>query len=297
MYGKAVQNGLLNYATANDTSVYKEVNLWGDFIDNYGTYIEKNGNDVDCTQAYVTKDGEVSLYNCSTKESKKMEKYYSIVNGKVSEYKPRAYKISKNDDDAITYKGYKWYVIEDSGIDQDYVKLLKADPLTVKEIDTYGIGEDGIKHVNQFTADLVGKAYDIVGDGSVGGVAWYTSATCRTGSESGCKSEYNESEIKYIIDNWSNSKLDMNELKEVDGYKIKLINNSEYANINNTAYIWRYNTNYNYWGMDTHHTSKYAVSKGGTYHYQYDAQLFSTYRYNDVAIRPVINFYKYAIKN
>lgn len=91
----------------------------------------------------------------------------------------------------------------------------------------------------------------------------------------------------------------MNELKEVDGYKIKLINNSEYANINNTAYIWRYNTNYNYWGMDTYGTSKHAVSKGGSYvyYYQYGAQPFSTYRYNDVAIRPVINLYKYAINN
>lgn len=45
-------------------------------------------------------------------------------------YAWNSYKIGDN----LTYKGIDFYVIEDSAGDNDIVKLLKATPLTVEEV-------------------------------------------------------------------------------------------------------------------------------------------------------------------
>ena len=60
--------------------------------------------------------------------------------------------------------------------------MLKAEPLTVSEVNTYGVG-----HINRYTSETCGFP-----NGS------YTYA--------GCITDYSQSEIKYVVDAWASDK-------------------------------------------------------------------------------------------
>ena len=62
-----------------------------------------------------------------------------------------------------------FYVIKDSSSDEDSVTMLKAEPLTVDEVNRYGTG-----HVNRYTY-FAGTATNKNG---YGGIQYYTSETC-----------------------------------------------------------------------------------------------------------------------
>ncbi len=124
--------------------------------------------------------------------------------------------------DIITYKDIKFYVVSDEG---DYLTLLKATPLTVDEVNTYGKG-----YINKYTYSSQGTSFDSTLFGNkykgYGGVAYYTSDTCGYKDDkyiyNECKDNYNDSDIKHIVDNWTEKVLDVNDLKEVE------INNTKY---------------------------------------------------------------------
>ena len=206
--------------------------------------------------------------------------------------------------DVVTYNDINFYVIENSDSKSDSVTMLKETPLTVDEVNTYGVG-----HVNRYTVGSIGKARNRNG---YGGMAYYTSETCGyvNGSEvyDDCITNYDLSDVKYVVDAWTNDKLIASDLKEDSlGYKTRLIsvedltNNLGYAKEDRATSIklntettpsWVYNDNYSYWTM-----SLYNSSTSGVWNVSFDGGSTGINVYNnDRVVRPVINLYKSAMQ-
>ena len=200
--------------------------------------------------------------------------------------------------DKVTFKESDWYVIEESDSDQDYVVLLKDDALTFDEVLEYGGG-----HINRYTQDPVGVP---VNKNGYGGVAYYSSESCGYIDNkliySGCKTDYNESDIKYIIDNWSESMFNKGELKNINNLKARLLTYDEAiltgcSTTNNSCPVWVELNSY-YWTMTTSNSKYYQM-----YIINYPSKIATTggYGIGSVArasaglVRPVINLYKSAI--
>ena len=277
-----------------------------------GLKVEYTGSEVICGIKKLNEDGSIYLSKCSVagievKDISTDDGWYHY--GKSAEILYQAYEIG----DVVSYKGINFYVIANSDKNTDYVTLLKETPLTVAEVNSYGKDSNGINHVNNYI-DLnhgtvtVGTARDING---YGGVAYYTSETCGVVNDSwissGCITDYNNSEIKYVVDAWGADKLAVTDLKEDSlGYKVRLIARDDL--INNLGYDdkpsttgpstngqtpnWVYNNNYDYYTMNPFGDSNSSVwflqSNGILYQY-------GTVYDSSKVIRPVINLLKTAI--
>ena len=115
-------------------------------------------------------------------------------------YAYETYKIG----DEITYNGNKYYVVENSDNIDNYVALLKANPLTRTEINKY------INEVNQTE--------------SIGHMTFYKS------DEDVFADEYDETKIKQVVDTWSNSEFG-DDLVTIDGYKARLLSEDDLVNL------------------------------------------------------------------
>lgn len=147
--------------------------------------------------------------------------------------------------DVVTYKDMKFYVIENSNKDKDYVVLLKADPLTHSEVNEYGVG-----HINMYATNRMYHSYYQQAQylGGPGAIAYYTSETCgypivypNSGYDkyvaTGCLNSYDTSDIKYVIDNWSkefNSDLVIDDT----GYSSRIMNIDDLINNLNYKKYW-----------------------------------------------------------
>ena len=193
-----------------------------------------------------------------------------------------------------------FYVIAASDENSDSVTLLKAEPLTVDEVNTYGTDANGVNHVNRYTFSSVGTAYDFNG---YGGMAYYSSATCGNAtvggsySSNGCESEnatsYDTSDIKYVVDAWSSVKITSSDLTEDSlGYKTRLITHDEL--INNLEYTpsWVYNSKYRYWTMSPYNTS---ASRIWCVDYNGDVCNHKVSDYGNGVVRPVVTLLKSAL--
>ena len=165
--------------------------------------IEYSGDTVSCITEQINPDSSVFLAGCTVK-NRTVEGYEY---GK--DKQPKTYIVG----DEVTYNGIDYYVIENSDTTKSTVKLLKAEPLTVAEVNQYGAG-----HVNRYTQDSVGTAKDNNGYGII---AYYTSENCgyiydgydEYGDDvyhwvyDDCKTDYADSEIKYVVDAWAIDKI------------------------------------------------------------------------------------------
>ena len=304
-YARAIDYAVSEYMAENPD---QEIVTWEDIKDK----VEYKGK-VECqwgeNLSSISSTGEITLHGC--KVNNKTNTIYGYVNGKVTEEKEIVYK-EYNVGDEITYKGINFYVISPSDTKQDYVTLLKAEPLTVEEVNTYGVGHLNMYNISDTSASYYQKAYNRNG---YGGMAYYTSTTCgypTAGSSSGytttgCTTDYDESEIKKVVEAWKDAKLTENELKEVNEYKARLLkyedlyNNLDYEAYDNGSTIlrrpsestpsWVYNSNYYYWTMSAKEDSASIVWSVGN-----DGGLNSGYVNNsDGVVRPVINLLKSAI--
>lgn len=222
--------------------------------------------------------------------------------------------------DVVEFNGEKYHVIEKSGTGKNYLTLLKDKELTIDELYKYGRDKNGNLFVNKYifgTNDPEKVIYEFA-DGS-GGMAYYTSETCThelvwNGSSyntvgeiyEGCKTNYQESDVKKVIDNWSKDKFKDN-LIEVNGYKSRLLNESDlidnlgfeysagstYLHINgseNSDWIFG---NKNYWTM-MEYNNDYGKS---ILRVDVSRQLLATSVINTIyAVRPVVNIDKCAIE-
>ena len=185
--------------------------------------------------------------------------------------------------EVVEYNNAEYYVLKDSSTSDDYVTLLKKDPLTVSE-------------VNQYSTDYVSQ------DGEY---PYYTSDTCNESNQTGCSTNYDTSDVKKIVDGWSSSFSD--DLVSIDGYKTRLIDEDDL--ISNLAYEFQYNSPYDgsgaftasyetplwayinekkYWSMNENGDSSSQINT--VYN-----KLFSENIYNKFYIRPIINLKKSVI--
>ena len=187
--------------------------------------------------------------------------------------------------DKVTFAGSDWYVIEDSNQNQDYVVLLKERVLTNSELGEYA--NNGTSAMAYYYSDTCHLA------GSYG-----YSESVRT--ECNGYSDYSQSKIKEAVDAYMDSKNISNSLKEVDGYKIRLIkldelqSNLGYGNstdLYDSVPNWVYGNNIgNYWTMTSNGVKAvyYVYRLGQIRNYGIDN--------TSSAVRPVINLYKDAIE-
>ena len=148
-------------------------------------------------------------------------------------------------------------------------------------------------------------------------MAYYTSTTCgyptagtNTYVETGCTTDYAQSEVKYAVDAWAADKFQASDLiVDETGYSARLItideltNNMGYEIINNGSAIygqkadstpdWVYNIKYYYWTMSPHEDSArfvWVVSGDG------NVSTLNVCRSDvDYVVRPVVTLLKSAI--
>ena len=162
--------------------------------------IEYSGDTVTCSTTQINPDSSVYLAGCKVK-NRTVEGY---VFGKDLSPSYEAYSLG----DEVTYNGVDYYVLKDSDSKNNIVTLLKATPLTTAEVNQYGgVGTDN-SHVNRYTLSSQGVAFDING---YGGMAYYSSEGCGYPNNSfhhdGCINNYEDSDIKYVVDSWINDKV------------------------------------------------------------------------------------------
>ena len=180
--------------------------------------------------------------------------------------------------DTYTYKGIDFYVIQNSDSDSEIVTTIKAEPLTVADVNKY---KDN-NHVNVNTNVSLGEANNTNGYGSV---AFYTNFD-RCGywahnqnsnypvadsipNYEGCFLSYSDltgnSDIKFIVDDWINDTIKKSDLY-VDEYdkKYRLLSNDDLLNLgytvnenggyDKTAKVpnFIYNNKYSYWIMHSY---------------------------------------------
>ncbi len=184
--------------------------------------------------------------------------------------------------DKITLNNEDYYVIADSGADKDYVTLFKLYALTSQEVNNYGIG-----YINRYTQNSIGTT-------NSGIVAFYSSETCGyvNGSlvTTNCITNYDESDIKHIVDDWANNVFN-SQLKEVDGYKARLLTYDE-ATGNNDKYKVTNSVDY-YWTMTIIGNNNVRVVYNYGTHFSYYTPQYNTQLFK---VRPVINVYKSALE-
>ena len=276
--------------------------------------IEYSGKEVVCGVAKLNEDSSVYLSKCSVggvevKDSSTDDGWYHY--GKSSATVYQSYKIG----DIVTYNGMNFYVIADSDEASDSVTMLKAEPLTVDEVNTYGAG-----HVNMYSTYNTSASYyqTAYNQNGYGGMAYYTSTTCgypTAGSSSGftktgCTTDYAQSEVKYVVDAWAADKFKTSDLKEdATGYSARLITYDDLTD--NLGYEknaggciqpstngdftpdWVYNSNYSYWTMSLYNDSTLRV--WGVYDDGYLLPGIEVYLDDHDVIRPVVTLKKSAL--
>ena len=199
----------------------------------------------------------------------------------------------------VSLNDTEFYVIKSSKSDDNYVTALKKEPLKTTEIQEYGEG-----HINRNTQWNQGQVYNYNGYGAI---AYYTSENCGHSDGFFCSNDYKMSDIKYVVDGWINGIFDDNQLKQIDGYKARLIKLEELnenlkcngSDCYNSPYEWIYESYYGvssadefYWTMSgyvsAYSSSIYTIKLvdwGSTSHGLYDSGM----------IRPVVNILKTAL--
>ena len=283
LYGDAVKKAIVRYQKDNS----KTPSLLSQLS------INADGLNVSCNSNRIHLDGNFYLSDCSINNIPIQDYCYGTDNYVIG--------------DKITYNGMDFYAIENSDENKDTVILLKAEPLTVDEVNTYGVG-----HINRYTDSSIGTAYNRNG---YGGMAYYTSTTCgypngSSGSSvtTGCTTDYAQSEVKYVVDAWAKDKFTSSDLKKDEtGYSARLItfddltNNLGYTLASGASHMfynsentpsWVYNSNYWYWTM-----SQYEDSASRVWGVVYGGDVYSCYVYDSYGVvRPVVNLKKSVIE-
>ena len=249
--------------------------------------IEYSGNQVVCSTTQINTDSSVYLAGC-TVAGRSVENYTYGEDKTPPAPTYNSYSVG----DQVTYNNINYYVIKDSSASEESVTLLKAEPLSVQEVNQFGAG-----HVNRYTYDSVGTAYN---NNGYGGMAYYSSPTCGSSGTSGCTTDYEQSEIKYVVDAWKAAKapqasearlLTYDELIDNLGYD-PTISSGGNTQTNDNVPTWVYNSNYRYWTSSQHPSSLSCVwrvvengglaGNGG----------YICVNHNDAVVRPVITISK-----
>ena len=204
MYGDALKKASLIYYQTN-----------GVVVEDYHTLLlDYKGKDVGC-DVTMNYDGSIYMTHCKVNgidvlNENEEDGYYHY-----GEYKLKSYSVG----DEVSYNNVDYYVIVNNGTDETSVTLLKKDPLTIEEVNNYGI-----VHVNRY----VGEPETAYNNNGYGGLAYYSSETCGYVNDSwvsrGCITNYDQSDVKYVVDGWAQSNTNLDDLAvDYTEYKARLI--------------------------------------------------------------------------
>ena len=199
----------------------------------------------------------------------------------------------------IHFADTDWYVIEISDYDKDYVTLLRKEILSIDELgDAYCVTVQGRK-LNRMAMYWNNNCHDRYQYG----FDRYTSTI-----STGCTGHYSYegSILEEYLNNVYLATLDLTKLKEVDGYKVRLLNVNDLLNnlgyernyypqpaayyydpTNNTpTFVYQnFGNSYGYWTMNMS-----AIREGR------QMVLQVAYPYQYFSVRPVINVYKSSLR-
>ena len=233
--------------------------------------VEYSGYHVKCNEIELNKNGTVYLNKCyvnnnKVKDDKNRDGYYHY--GKIL--------YDYNIGDIVTYKNIQFYVIKGSKPNDEYVTLIKSEPLKYNEVSSYSS-----QYSMSNYSGYLGMCY------------------CDT-------SEFINSNIKRVLDLWVNDSLDNNDLVEDDlGYKIRLLTYDELierlgydvnlesaGSIASTDYVpkFLYESYYDYWTLSNKEDDTNYIL-----YISYNGNLNYSYKYSNYKIRPVINLKKEVI--
>ena len=263
--------------------------------------IEYSGNEVVCTTTQLNDDSSIYLAGC-TVAGRRVDYAYGADKSPTYD----VYSVG----DEVTYNNIDYYVIKDSEAKEKSVTLLKAAPLTVEEVNTYGgVGTEN-NHVNMYICSKGTNCYQKATNNSgYGGMAYYNSQTCGYVNNSwkydGCISDYKESEIKYVVDAWKTVQAPLaiearlityDELINNLGYDLANWNISSCGVNSESTPSWVYNSNYWYWTMTPYNESSSSVwvvsNNGGLVS---DGVEYYHYKSSGGVVRPVIVLPKSAL--
>ena len=276
--------------------------------------IEYSGSEVICGIENLNEDSSLYLSECTVggkevKDSNTDDGWYHY--GKMDKVVYKTYSIG----DEVTYNGMNFYVIADSNENSDSVIMLKAEPLTAEEVNTYGAGHVNMYVTSDTSSSYYQKSYDYNG---YGGMAYYSSTTCGyNGSSwdySDCTTDYVQSEVKYVVDAWAKDKFKASDLSvDETGYSARLITKDELMNnlgynhaeegptwiILNPEYTpdWVYDSNYFYWTMSQYEddsASLWDVGYNGNLYYDHVSKSFRDLTGRHM-VRPVVTILKSAL--
>ena len=202
--------------------------------------------------------------------------------------------------DVINFAGSNWRVIKNSTGNEDYVTLLKERVLTNSELGAYALdsGYDTMEYTWTETCHMANHGYSS-----------YDFSNC------GISNSYATSKVKEMLEGSYINTLGASNLKEVDGYKIRLITTNElhenlgWVNLQATAQTDNDNANVPTWiyqnfGEGQNRVSGYwTMTPDSNYSSEVDDVTGTGYRgsssafnYGSNGVRPVINLLKSAIQ-
>ena len=257
--------------------------------------IEYTGEEVVCSTTQLNSDSSVYLADC-TVGGRSVDGYTYGKGESVPTPTYTAYQVG----DEVTYNNINYYVIKDSSTSEANVTMLKATPLTVEEVNQYGGVGTANNHVNMYNCQEDDTScYRTASNqnGGYGGMAYYSSVDCGYGTGSNstlsdCTTDYNQSEIKYVVDAWKNANSPL-------ARESRLITYEELTNelgctdnsCNNSSYSWLYG-NYSYWTMSQYSNSIFIMWAVGNNGSIYGNQYGSGVVLPSNVVRPVITISK-----
>ena len=261
--------------------------------------IEYSGNKVECETTQINTDSSVYLAGC-TVAGRNVENY-TYGSDKSPTY--TAYTVGNQ----VTYNNVNYYVIKDSGAKESTVTLLKAEPLSVAEVNQFGAG-----HVNMNVPSSESYYQTAYNQNSYGGMQYYSSSTCGyNGTDwvfDGCKNDYASSEIKYVVDAWKTakapaaiearliSKQEIDDNFELEEYKP--CGDECGVVLDKITADWMYNNNYWYWTNTPDTDSSSHVWIVGNVGELWDNGVYGNGGYGGYGVvRPVITISKSVISN
>ena len=257
--------------------------------------VEYSGDRVVCSTTQLNSDSSIYLAEC-TVGGRSVD--YTYGTDTSSTY--TAYSIG----DEVTYNNVNYYVIKDSSASEKAVTMLKAEPLTVAEVNQYGGVGTANNHVNMYVTDDASSSYFQKANDSngYGGMAYYSKPDCGASGSSGCITNYAQSDIKHVIDMWKTAQAPAASearLISIDEYKEYCVDEeyqltpSDTITICVSQYDWMYNSNYWYWTMTPYDDSQsyvFIVSNNGSV-----GNFGVYYFYGSGVVRPVITISKSAL--
>ena len=164
----------------------------------------------------------------------------------------------------VTYNGLSYYRLPNISVTAGYVALVSEEPLSYEDTLKYA-GNIPVANVN-----------------GVGVVAYYSSDTCNQSNTEGCKTDYESSNVKVIIDAWAKDNVNSDSTASImtteylTNYGYALVGNNVYSKTSSTPNSL-FSIGVDYWAVDDNGN----VYKG-------NSTFNVTYPYDVAAIRPII---------